>query len=59
MKLDPEHIIQLWHYVDTMLDDEVILEWIEEVTPEYEDPETAEIYFIALWIHFQNGNVLS
>jgi protoheme ferro-lyase len=51
MELQAVHIIQLWHYVDT-LGEEYILPLIEEMSEEYEDKESAEIAFISLWMHF-------
>lgn len=57
MKLQNDHIVQLWHYVDT-LDEEAVLELIDELSQKYDDPEHVEIYFIALWKHFDNGGML-
>jgi hypothetical protein len=57
MTIQKDHIVQLWHYVDT-LDEEAVLELIEEMAPHYPDPEHAEITFIALWKYFDDGGMI-
>lgn len=57
MTIQKDHIVQLWHYVDT-LDEEAVLELIEEMAPHYPNPENAEIAFIALWKYFDDGGMI-
>jgi hypothetical protein len=49
-----DHMIQLWWAVQLKNEDH-ILDVIEELSQEYDDPETAEVGFIALWRHIELG----
>ncbi len=49
-----DHMIQLWWAIQ--LKNEVhVLDVIEELSQEYEDPETAEVGLIALWNHLSKA----
>lgn len=49
-----DHMIQVWWAIQ--LKNEVhVLDVIEELSQEYEDPETAEVGFIALWNHLSKA----
>lgn len=52
-----EHIIQLWDYVLRLAEPD-IMELIAELSPQYDDPEQAEISFIALWNYFDKSAIL-
>jgi hypothetical protein len=45
-----DHMIQLWWRVQ-LGSEEGILELIDDLSAEYDDPTAAEIGFIALWGH--------
>jgi hypothetical protein len=49
-----DHLVQMWWYV--MLNDEAsILQLIDTLKKEYEDPEKAEIALIALWMQLKDS----
>jgi hypothetical protein len=47
-----DHLVQLWWYVQ-IGNEEVIIEVIEELSLEYDDPVAAEIGFISIWNHLR------
>lgn len=47
-----EHLVELWWYVQ-IGNEEVILETIEELSAQYDDPESAEVGFISIWNHLR------
>ena len=47
-----DHMIQLWWAIQ-IGEEEGILGVIEDLSAEYEDPEAAEVGFIALWGHLR------
>jgi hypothetical protein len=49
-----DHMIQLWWAVQ-LKNEAHVLDVIEDLSQEYDDPETAEVGFIALWGHLSQA----
>jgi hypothetical protein len=49
-----DHMIQLWWAIQ-IGEEEGILELIEELSAQYEDPAAAEVGLIALWGHLSKA----
>lgn len=49
-----DHMIQVWWYAQTE-DEETLLRVIDTLSQQYEDPEAAEVGFIALWSHLSKA----
>jgi hypothetical protein len=49
-----DHMIQIWWYAQTE-DEETLLRVIDTLSQQYEDPEAAEVGFIALWNHLSKA----
>lgn len=47
-----DHLVQLW-WVIQIGNEDAIIETIEELSLEYEDPTQAEVGFIAIWQHLR------
>ena len=49
-----DHVVQVWWFAQ-LEDEDSILELIEDISQEYDDPAAAEIGFISLWNYIARG----